>query len=250
MAELMDKQAITALVMLVVIAVIAFPYLTPQGFTVASICTGRPVLSLTPNPAKVGETVAATITGLEGCGSAEISVHEGGCQGLKVGSIFCTRSSCDSAVLRNNKISDYKLYTACFDKTGSGKFFAKGERAEALLRTIYGNDFIVKSVEFTPAQPKAKISFDVKVAIANLGTGPTTSFLKYRFEISDESNSILRFSKDIVLSAVGVDGVSSTINHIELPTPGTYRVVVKLNTESIPETDKTNNVYEGTLVVI
>src|SRR3989344_6508449 len=110
-----SHKSITALVIFLVIVVVATPYFYPNGFAVASTCVGRPVLSLTPNPAKVGETVTASISGLEGCGGAALLIREGGCQGMPIGTISCTSSGCDSIDFSNSKIVDYKLYTACFD---------------------------------------------------------------------------------------------------------------------------------------
>src|SRR3989338_3073647 len=66
------------------------------GYAVAGVCQGVPVLTMSPNPAKAGDAVTASVSGLQGCVGRIMDLRKDNCYGPVLDSVRCYDSECTS----------------------------------------------------------------------------------------------------------------------------------------------------------
>ncbi len=248
----------TAFVLAALVVAVSFVAPSISGFTVASECSGTPILQLTPNPAQASQPITASITGLKNCYGAQVLLKEDICSGPTIASFGCKGVNCHGdAVFAMNSAKDY-LITACIDRDNNGDFLGSNERAPTVLQVISLPDLSADKILLLPEAPAAGQPIAATATISNLGVTAATGFT-YRYEIFRQNwpTAFYSYSNEVGDFPSKTDAAleASESKQVQLPSvslsSGTYRIKLSLDYGNrFVESNEMNNIYETTLVVV
>ncbi|MEK6807691.1 MAG: CARDB domain-containing protein [Nanoarchaeota archaeon] len=257
----MEKQnkAIVAVAVLIVFAALAAPYASPTGFSIATQCSGVPILQFSKDPVLAGQYVIARVSGLTNCEGKEILIKEndGMCNGPVLASFTCRNSVCDSAAtLILNTARDYWI-SACIDKDGDKYYMNSNERAISSLRVLSLPDLSANGLVF-PENIYANDPIVAKALISNKGVVTATRFT-YSFDVFKENWPTAVYSytnraseqSATVLQEVLAPGEAKTLQMPAISLgKGTYRAKFSIDFDNkFAEPDEMNNIVETKFVV-
>ncbi len=227
------------------------------GYAIASECQGSPVLTLSPNPAKTGEVVTASVSGLTGCAGRIMDLRKDNCFGPVLDRVKCYDSECASlGQLKYYATGDYQV-AACLDKNKNGYLYDPGERAASVLTVVDLPDLAITDL-YLPDKIRARVPFQAIATVENLGTSQF-NFANIFFDLyktvatADKYYGTTSTKEVLVLTwpESAADSASTKSQfYVSLPaggkqevlmraldlTPGDYRLVVRADWKSIYKT--------------
>ena len=254
--------------------------LPATGYAVSSQeCQGAPTLTLTPNPARLGDVVTSKISGLVGCEGRMVELRKDNCFGPLLDTIKCVDSDCSAVGYIKYSATGAFQIAACLDKNRNGYLYDPGERGAAVLDVKSLPDLAITELD-VPVRVASRTPFQPIATVENLGT-ETISFANIFFDLykttatADKYYGTTQMRESLVLTWPESAADSATVAgqfYVTLPpggkqdvlmrsidlTPGEYRLVVRADWKSIYRTDntavdefsKSNNQLETTFTVV
>ena len=230
------------------------------GYAIANECQGNPVLTLSPNPAKVGDVVTASVSGLTGCAGRIMDLRKDNCFGPVLDRVKCYDSECASlGRLKYYATGDWQI-AACLDKNRNGYLYDPGERAVSVLTTVDLPDLAITDL-YLPSKIQTGVPFQAIATVENQGTSQfnfaniffdlyktTATADKYYGNTQMRENLVLTWPESAADSAttkgqfyvsLPAGGTQEVVMRALDLTPGEYRLVVRADWKSIYKTDFT-----------